>query len=292
MKKVFISGISSEIMSKLICLIDKENYEIIGISRKKDFSIESGKIIYGDINNIESFSNYLSDCSLIIHAAALTHSYNKNEYFETNFEATKKIVDIIKNKNNEKFVYISSNTAGASNGAYGYSKYLAEEYIRKHLNNWLIIRPSEVFGINKNKEGIEKLISDLIHKNYSFCPLGVPYNFHPIHISDLVAILFNTIFNESETKKVLTVNGNRPYSFTEIIKLTEKLKQKKIWIVPIPKPIMFIIKYFFRLNPFPIGVTPDQVDRLYGIKSINENNYENLTDIEEYIKKRILFDSF
>ena len=68
---------------------------------------------------------------------------------------------------------ISSRAAVKGAGAYGESKLAAEEYVRDRFADHLIIRPAEVFGVERG-EGVEKLIRDGIRKRIHVYPAGVP----------------------------------------------------------------------------------------------------------------------
>ncbi|MHB1147213.1 MAG: NAD-dependent epimerase/dehydratase family protein, partial [Lutibacter sp.] len=159
--KIFITGISSKLMQQLAALIDFSLHEVIGVSRNPELlNLDNVKIIKGDMHNIKLFEHYLENCDMLIHAAAVTHSFKEQEYFSVNFEATKKLVDIANKNQISKFIYISSNTSGLESGSYGLSKYLSEQYIAKNASNWLIFKIAEVYGGTKN-EGIEALIKKI-----------------------------------------------------------------------------------------------------------------------------------
>ena len=82
-EKIFITGISSSIMQQLIAIINTAKYEIIGLSRKPlPQNSENIKIIQADIANINLYEDHFKNCSIIIHAAAVTHSFNEKSYFD------------------------------------------------------------------------------------------------------------------------------------------------------------------------------------------------------------------
>ena len=285
-KKVFITGISSSIMQKLIQFIDLSEYEIIGLSRKPlEQNSENIKIIQHDITNIDLYAQHLKGCDLIIHAAAVTHSFTKKIYYDINYEISKKLIDKAKEFNVNSFVYISSNTASQENGAYADSKYLAEKYLQKTLSNWQIFRISEIFGGN-NKEGIDKLIETACKKNYILCPKSIPNKFSPIHIDDTAKILHKNIFINSGKNKLKCINGKEQFTFIEIISLIRKNKPLKI--ISIPKNLVFFIMRITRVIPFYIGVIPDQIKRLYGLKSYGITNENDITlKLNDYIESII-----
>lgn len=276
-KKIFITGISSSIMQKLILLIDFSKYEIIGLSRSLTNTFSKNlHIIQGDISNVNLYTEYLKDCDLIIHAAAITHSFNKKKYYEINYNASKKLIDKAKELNVNSFIYISSNTANSENGAYSDSKFLAEQYLQKTLNNWQIFRISEIFGGN-NKEGIEKLIRTTLTKNYILCPKNIPSKFSPIYVEDAVKLIHKNIFLNQQRNEIIVINGHEQFTYKEIILLIERLRNKSLKIIEIPKNVLFLIMRISRIIPFNIGIVPDQIKRLYGQKTYGKTNEYNIT---------------
>ena len=115
----------------------------------------------------------MESSTIIIHAAAVTHSFGNDAYYHVNLDATKKLVDIAKQDKAKKIIFISSNTAGYQSGTYGLTKLMSEEYIQQNLNHWTILRLAEIYGGGK-KEGIEKLIENVLTKSFVLCPVGVP----------------------------------------------------------------------------------------------------------------------
>ena len=284
-KKIFITGITSVIMKRLCEQINFSEYEVIGLSRSPNLhSIKHVKLIKADIQEINKYIQHIKSCDIIIHAAASTHSYDLSTYYTINLEVTRKIVTIAKNLNLKKFVYLSSNCADPSCGDYGNSKLLAEQFIISNLNNYTIFRISEVYGY-KSKEGIEQLVSNAIKNHFTICPKEVPYKFSPIHISDVTQLLFDNIFLFSKKPEIIGLNGKEKYSYFDIVKLI-KIKNN-LTILHLNKRQMFFINKIIKLLPFKIGIYPDQVERLYGIKSYGNNEFKNNHNLKEYISNKI-----
>jgi nucleoside-diphosphate-sugar epimerase len=285
-KKIVITGISSSIIQKLAALIDFSKYEVIGISRNpSSTSLDNIKIVKGDLLNIQEFSSHLKGCYLIIHGAAITHSKKEAAYYEVNFEATKKLVALANDCGVERFAFISSNTAGKESGAYGLTKLLAEEYIQKHLETWTILRLSAVYGDSK-KEGIEKLINEVLDKSTVLCPTDVPCKLYPIHVSEAIQIMFSRIFDDKYLNKNSVINGSEGFSFFEIIELTKQISNRKVRVIFLGKKVMSLIKIIAKLSPINLGIAPDQIDRLYTQKHIDSNT-EAVMKLEDYIKQLV-----
>lgn len=128
--KVLITGSNGFIGKNLIShLKEIDNLEIITFDVEDNFSkIES---------NIDSID-------FIFHLAGINRPTDVKEFYEGNTDLTKKIVDLIKNKNIP--ILITSSIQATKDNDYGKSKKLAEDYIKENLTNYYIYRLHNVFG--------------------------------------------------------------------------------------------------------------------------------------------------
>ncbi len=285
-RKIVITGISSSLVQKLVRQIDPSKFELVGISRNPTVvSLDNVRIVKGDIRNFKEIASVLEGCYMIIHGAAVTHSRREKDYFETNLHATRQIVQAAKDHQVSRFVLISSNTAGTDSGAYGLTKLQAEQHIEQEMDNWSIFRLSEVYGGGK-KEGIEKLIQDLLTKSIVLCPSNIPSKLCPIHVDDAARLLFSYIFADDNVNGMRVISGPEAFSYREIIRETARIAKKNVRIFSIPRKFMFFVKWLTQVSPLPVGIVPDQVDRLYAVKHI-EPNPDSQLKLESYIEKLV-----
>lgn len=286
-RKVFITGISSEIMRRLVALLDPSEFEIIGLSRNIETSSPAHvQLIVGDIQDTASYAQHLNGCDAIIHAAAITHSFSEKQYFQVNLTATQSLVELARKHEVKNFIFVSSNTAGEESGAYGLSKLKAERYIQQNLENWIILRPSEIYGGTK-KEGIEELIENAMHKSFVLCPVGVPTKFYPIHLDDAVAKMYEASFTPSSQNTIQMIVGPKGYSFKEVIDLAKTISKNNPTIIFIRKSWMFLIRRIVKTLPFSIGIIPDQIDRLYAVKEVEKVD-GSFVQLEDYMQDSLL----
>lgn len=283
-KRVFITGASSSIMRNVISHMDRNVYELIGLSRTKQDLDNKIKWVTGDLRNIAQMENQLTGCDHIIHAAAVTHSMNNEDYTEVNLSGTQQLVDLALRLNIPRFTFISSRTAGMKSGAYGKSKALAEHYIKTNLKQWLILRPAEVFGNNPN-EGIGKLLNDAATRKVMYCPAGIPSPLFPIHENDVGRIIHDLALECKKSNEIITINGSKGFSYREIIGLVNKVSGQKTRIIPIPKFVLKPTGKLLAITKIKTGIVPDQIPRLYSEKSTQTLNYP-LLGLEDFIQNR------
>ena len=288
-KKIFVTGISSSIVQRLVLLLDLSAYEVVGISRNPSaVRLSDITVVQGDIREARSYSYLLEDCYMIIHGAAVTHSRSDREYYEVNLYATEKLVEAAKNHRVARFVFISSNTAGSESGTYGLTKLLAEQAIQT-VGDWTILRPSEVYGGDK-KEGIEKLIEDVRSKSIVLCPTDIPSKLCPIYIQDAAHLMQKYIFDNRSRNQKIIVSGPKKFSYLEVVELVKRISGRKVKVIFLSKRFMFFIRWIVRICPLNLGIVPDQVDRLYAKKHV-EVNQEASIQLKAYVKKLVNDDS-
>lgn len=282
--KILITGASSELMQNLINNIDTDIYDILVITHTKNYSgSKSVQVLKGDICDADFVNVALNGVQIIVHAAAVTHKLKPHEYYKVNVQGTINLVNAATLNRVEKFVFLSSRTAGEKSGAYGLSKLLGEEYIKNNLNNWLIFRPAEVFGVGK-QEGIQKLIEDIANKKFVLCPMNVKSKLFPIHANDVIKIMIDCIFKNPKNNEIITINGDQGFSYPELIKFISGTISRKVIIIPVPKVIMYFIKLIIEMTGIDIGLSPDQIPRLYSMKETQNLKYD-LISLKEYLRE-------
>lgn len=292
-KNILITGASSILMHELIEKINETKFTIWAVTRDRTkISNPKTKLLEGNIRDPAFINSIILDnkIDIVIHAAAITHTSDTQEYFDVNLQSTINLVNASKQNNVQKFIFISTRAATMDSGAYGISKLKAEEFIKTNIDKWLIIRPSEIFGGNK-KEGIDKLINDLFHKKIILCPMNLKSKLYPIFNSDAAQVIFNLIFDEHLDNKVLTINGKEGFSYYELIRRISKSLERKVFIIPIPRFIMFTIKRIVEVFRIRTGIVPDQISRLYSCKE-TELAFSTIS-IEEYvIAQKLMSENF
>ena len=107
--------------------------------------IENIEIIKYDIEDtFDKIENNIDEISFIFHLAGVNRPINIEEFYEGNTDLTKKIVDLIKNRNIP--LLVTSSIQAIKDNDYGKSKKLAEDYIKMNLSNYHIYRLHNVFG--------------------------------------------------------------------------------------------------------------------------------------------------
>lgn len=249
MQKILITGITGFVGQNLESYLSKD-FECVGISRKSDAT-----------KNITDYNTYFNSSELgfaIIHLAGKAHDLKKtsndNEYFEVNFELTKKIYDkFLQDSQSEVFIYLSSVKAVKDSVAgvltendqptpvtpYGKSKLMAEEYILKNLptnhKRVYILRPCMIHGPG-NKGNMNLL--------YGFASKGLPYpmaayqNQSSFLSVDNLSFVIKELLIYKVPSGVYNVADDQALSTNQVIELMAHSLNTKPKLLAVPKRII------------------------------------------------------
>lgn len=190
----------------------------------------------------------------LIHLAGKAHDLKKvsdpKEYYEINFELTKKLYNTFLKSDAKKFIFVSSVKAVADSVSgiltedanpdpktdYGKSKLMAEQYIQSqplpNNKSYYILRPCMIHGPG-NKGNLNLL--------YQFVKRGIPYPLAGfenkrsfLSVENLCFIIKELIERDDITSGVYHVADDEPLSTNEVVSiLSESIgKSAKLWKIP------------------------------------------------------------
>lgn len=232
MKKIFITGSSGDIGSRLKRGLEYQGYEVLE-SENKLLRIED-KNYFDAINNPESID-------VLYHLAAISFvplSWEKpSDFIKTNVLGTSNVIEFCR-VNEIKLIYISSYAYGIpqylpidenhpvlSVNPYALSKNMGEqlcEFYGKNFNlEYNIIRPFNVFGSLRNKSMLIPEIIDQLIEGKSIKVKDLVPKRDYIFIDDVIDFL--VLSQNKFTNDVYNLGSGQSYSVKEIIDTCQKV---------------------------------------------------------------------
>lgn len=224
--------------------------------------------------------NLFLDVETIIHLAGKAHDLKKvsdpQEYYQVNFELTKKLYDTFLQSGAKKFIFVSSVKAVADSvnetltedatpdpkTDYGKSKLMAEQYIQSQPlpegKYYYILRPCMIHGPG-NKGNLNLL--------YRFVKKGIPYPLAGfenkrsfLSVENLCFIIKELIETNNIGSGVYHVADDEPLSTNDVVSiLSESIDKKPIlWRIP-PVLIQTVARLGDKLH---LPLTTEKLDKL------------------------------
>ncbi len=265
-QNIFITGATGKIGKFLLEEINVKDNNVTLLCRKKPEGGEAGfKYVTGDLLKQDSYSDALKDVDTVVHMAAVSYESNEQRYYTVNADATLHLIEMCKEHDVKRFIYISTWAISQQGGHYSRSKYIAEGHVKQSGLDWVILRLSEVYGVHAG-QGVD-MIMETIGK-YPFIPVmgHGRYNIAPVHVRDVITILTRVIEDGDIKQKTYDIIGPEIFTFNEFIDKIMYIKGIRKMKIHIPISICrLMIKVMSVLSTKGELVT-DHVPRLLGKK--------------------------
>ncbi len=283
-KEILLFGATGQIGRNLIRKLSKNNYKITAVTRNTH---RAGYILktqanpgYLELVEITSFDeqkieNLMRQCSICINLIGILYEKKAGQFKTIHTDLPDLLSQKANKLNLEKFIHLSSlGIEKAVDSSYAKSKLNGENKIRKNFINSVILKPSIVYSVDdKFTTRFMTLLSRL--------PIMPIYykgatKFMPIHVSDLVDIIFK-IIESKNNDIILECIGSETFTFKEIIqKLLNSIQKKRI-LLPMPLSLANISAKILQLLPNPL-LTEDQL-KLLKYDNIKSGLYKTNFDL-------------
>lgn len=247
------------------------DYKIIGASRKRNalknykddlHSICSYDEIY---TGKHTFDSYVHLAGKVIDVEKKGH---EKEYYEVNFEQTKKIFDRFLNDTKaSKFIFVSTIHVLTEKPErildeeyppkpftpYGKSKYLAENYIKEHCpenKKYYILRPSMIHG--PGNKGNLNLLFDLVSGGLPY-PIGKINNKRSFVSIDNFSFIINELISQDITSGLYHIADDEPTYTHDLINLIASEIGVKPKIININLGLLHTLAKLGNILPIPLN---------------------------------------
>jgi NADH dehydrogenase len=198
-----------------------------------------------DFGRVESIAAALSGCDTVIHVLGLINGTNE-ALRRANVEYTRNVTGAARQAGVRRFLFISSVAAIRRHGAYGESKFEAEEEIRRSGVPHLMLRPAFIYGAgDKNNTGL--LIRTL--QRWPLIPLlgGGGFKLQPVYVGDVADLILKALEVPFDGR-IYNVAGPRQVALKEMLELLGRSLGLKRVFVPIPLgPVQALVRIYLRL---------------------------------------------
>jgi len=256
METLFVTGGSSVLGQ---CVLRKlvSRVHILAMEHKRTVEIldDEMEVLYGGLEECIRQPEALQAAQIVLHMAAVTHTDDVSEYLRVNTELTKRLLSVCNPR--QHFVYLSTICAHPNGGAYGYSKWLAEEAIRASGIQYTIIRPAQIYG-SKDGQGIDALIA-LACKTHILPDFrhGGSIKYAPISTQEAAQFIADATVQRRRSNQTYTLRAERSCTAPEMARVLRS-SVRPLFVVPVPVMMLRVAKAL-RL---PVPFKRDQVDRL------------------------------
>ncbi|MCB0527282.1 MAG: NAD-dependent epimerase/dehydratase family protein [Saprospiraceae bacterium] len=262
MKRILITGASGFIGGFLVEEALKRNWEVTAAVRPtsnrrwlQDERIRFLELDFRDEAGMQEKIAAAGPFQYVIHNAGSTKEPNREAYFSSNFDNTRRLVEALQGSEQplDKFLYVSSLAAlgPARSGQwikpgrppapvthYGESKLASEEYLASQGGfPWVAVQPGAVFG---PREKDIYIAIRLAYKGWAFLIGTKPQQLSFIYVEDLASLMYDALEHGVVGKKYLATDG-KAYTNHDVGKAVSEVSGRRALTVKVPLPLVRVV---------------------------------------------------
>lgn len=240
-----------------------------GGSESKIQSLDGLSVISGDIRDDFAIKVTLDSADAVIYLIGLIREFPRKgiTYEEMHHTGMVRVLTHGKSAGIGKFIYMSANGVHPKGTAYQRTKFLAESVLAEGSLDYVIFRPSMVFGDPHGTQEMASQLRDQIVRLPLPAPAFFPgwhlsqagqFSMTPVHVDDVAAAFVHAVESNQWNGKIIPLGGPEELTWKQLIRRIAKTTGRKKWFVPVPGGLIYFPALLFdRFGWFPI--TRDQI---------------------------------
>lgn len=297
--RVLVAGGTGFIGRRLCTELHDRGHDVTALARSPDPSVvPSGvRTVEGDVTDPDSLVEPIEDQDVVVNLVALSPLWEPeggNEMHDrVHRQGTENLVRSAEAAGVGRFVQMSGLITGDENlTSYHRAKARAEEIVRASDLEYVIYRPSIVFG-----DG-DEIVEFTTKLKRMFAPVGPLYPlpgggertfFQLIHVGDLAPMLADGVEGDEHADRTYELGGPRVYSLREMTELVFESKGRDVTIVPLPMSLSKVGMSAMGVVP-GLRLGPDQYRGLKADNRVSDNDVDafgvtedEMRTFEEYL---------
>lgn len=270
---VLVTGGTGFVGRHLCRVLDDRGHDVTALARSPgDVDLPSGvATARGDVTVFESLEPAMAGMDAVVHLVALSPLYKprggEGRHETVTTEGTRNVVQAAEAADVDRLVYQSALGADStSDWAYIRAKGRAEESVRTSSLDWVIVRPSVIFGAGGEFLGfVDQVTTPFVT---ALPGGGRTMSFQPIWIEEFAPLLADCVELADHVGEIYEIGGPEQLSLAEVTRAVYRARGQSVTIVPVPVPVAKLGLWLADPLPFiPMGQGQAQAFR-----------YENVTD--------------
>ena len=293
--KVLVTGGDGFIGRNLCAELAARGHEVTALSRHPDDGLPEGvSVATGDVTTYASIESAFEGQDAVVNLVALSPLFEpkggNRMHDVVHRQGTENVVAAAETHGVPRLVQLSAMGADSDGPtAYIRAKGRAEEIIRGSDLDWVIFRPSIVFG-----EGGEFLefTKKLAPPYVTPLPGGGKTPFQPIWVKDFVPMIAGAVEDERHTGETYEIGGPEPLTLAEVARRIHAAAGRPVRVIPVPMALTRVgLALAGSVPGFPMGSEQYRSLKLDSVPAHNDIDAfrvreADLKTIEEFLRER------
>jgi uncharacterized protein YbjT (DUF2867 family) len=272
---VLVVGGSGFIGSHLCATLDDRGHDVTALSRDPDPGAvpEGVSTAMGDVTAYDSIEPHFEGMDVVVNLVALSPLFKTDAAAHDRVirQGTEHCVRAAEANDLDRIVYLSGVHADPDAAtAYLRAKGEAEAAVRESALEWVIFRPTIVFG-----EGCEivEFVSMVTTPFVTGLPGGGSVRYQPIAVQDLAPMLADGVEDDDRAGETYELGGPAVITLAEMTRLVYRARGRSVRILPVPTTLAKVgLSVTEHVPYFPLGA--DQGKALDMDLTVDDNDVD------------------
>lgn len=255
--KIFVTGATGFIGRHLCRKLHQQGHELVALLRspkKAGLLPEGTKLLRGNLASFKDPNFIIPECDVVIHLAAIIAGNKRADYINNNYHSVVDLVECLDRQSwtPRQFVFASSLAAGGPSkrdepidetvpdhpiDAYGESKMMADEYLKKWAVPTISFRPAPVIG---PEDAATFTLYQMAQRGLAVRPSGRPQQINMVYVDDLAdaIILMAEMDMSNHDHKTYYVATDELFTVEDWFNTIGTAMGKRVPIIKIPRPLL------------------------------------------------------
>jgi nucleoside-diphosphate-sugar epimerase len=240
---ILITGATGFVGQHLVVFLKQFYSKVIGTTRQKNTKFIT-------VDAVTNWVDVLKEVDCVIHLANRAHvmkDKNPERFHQVNVVDFERLLSACEKTKVKQFIYLSSIKVNGEEtkrkpflyndkvnpiDVYAYSKYQAENLLKKHKLDWTIIRPPLIYG-----KGVKGNFASMIKLIKSSIPLplkGINNKRSLLNVKNLCDVIAKCLQNPNAKNQIFLVSDDCDVSTPELIQKIAKKEHQKVTLFKLP----------------------------------------------------------
>jgi nucleoside-diphosphate-sugar epimerase len=216
--KVLVAGASGFIGSRIVSALRADGHEVRCASRRRPAGIGCHDWVELDYTHppvTAALRAAVADCEVVINAVGILREDRSQTFDDLHDRGPRALFDACAAQGVRRIIQLSAlGSAADAPARYHRSKYQADRHLMDTAKDWVVLRPSLVYGGGGASARLFDLLASL---PVTLLPAGGRQAVQPVHVDDLVAAVMRAVASPAAQRCVLDVVGPEPLTLREFL---------------------------------------------------------------------------
>ena len=240
--RIAVVGATGFVGSHLVPYLTSQGHTVRAISRsgrRLDGWTDAVEPAAANVETGAGLDDALRDADAVVHLVAIPRELGGRRFADVNVRGTERVVGTARAAGVRRFVHMSVlGVVDDPRLAYLHSKFQGERLVRESGLDWVVLRPSLLFGVGDGFFNLIKVTLTWWSPGVVAIPGDGSTRFQPLSVDDIAIAIERCATEEGRAGSVYELGGPAYLTYTEIVEAVMRATGKRRLKLHVPVPLI------------------------------------------------------